>query len=841
MSEPIRRRRWPWILLAVVVALPVAGFLAVRAFVHPEALRPRLVAAVEQATGRRFTVGDIGLGLSLRPTVELRDVALANIEGGSRPEMLTARRVEVQAALLPLLSSRVEITRVVLDQPDLLLERTPQGRANWEFRPEAAPARPAAPAQPAGGNQPLALEVGSIRLEGGRLAWRDAASGTAETVEIPALEASAPLAGPTTARGTLRLRGQEVAVEATTGAVAALGGAAPWPYELRLSLAGAEARARGQLAGAAWTAEAEASVPDLARLAPLLPDAPLPPLREIAAAARLAGTGGELTGAAAITLRIGRSDLSTLRPGLSLGRLEVTAPRLDAPLTLAAEASVGDAPIRAAGSAGTPALLLGRAQGPLPVDLRVEAAGAAATLRGAVRDPRAIAGVDLALAAEVPDLAALGPLAGTALPAIRDLRAEARLAERSPGFATGAQLRGIALTAPPVEARGELALIAGDRPGVTGRLDVARLDLDAIRASMPASPAQPAAPAQGAPAPADGRVIPDTPLPLDALRGMDADLRLAVATLTAGGETLRDLQAHAQLQAGRGTMPVSVTTPAGPVRAELTADATAAAPALRLVANAPRLDLAALQRALGQPVRISGNAELDADLRGAGAALRAVAGSLDGHLGLAVLEATVEPALTRPVQEALRQRVPVLPRLPERLPVECIAVRAESAGGIVQFPTLLLDAPAAKVAGSGRINLRDETLAMRFLHDVRAAGASMRVAADVGGTLANPGYRGVDTLGAAVGAAAAVGERLGGTLGQVLGSVAQQQQARQEPLPDCGPALTAARGGRQGPVPAAAPPAPAQEAAPAQPAPQPPAAPQLPGPAGDLLRGLLRR
>ncbi|WP_237215218.1 AsmA family protein, partial [Falsiroseomonas oryziterrae] len=187
MTTP-RRRRWPWILGAVVLGIPLAAFLAIRAFVNPEAIRPRLVAAVEDATGRRLTVGDIGLGLSLRPTLELRDVALANMEGGSRPEMLTARRVEVQAALIPLLSNRLEVVRVVLDAPDLLLETDAQGRANWAFQPGAALA-PApsstAPQPPSAPRAPMQLDLGALRVEAGRVTWRDGRSGTTETVEIP--------------------------------------------------------------------------------------------------------------------------------------------------------------------------------------------------------------------------------------------------------------------------------------------------------------------------------------------------------------------------------------------------------------------------------------------------------------------------------------------------------------------------------------------------------------------------------------------------------------------------------------------------------------------------------
>jgi AsmA protein len=853
---PTRRRRWPWILLAVVVAMPLAGFVALRVLVSPEALRARLVAAVQQATGRELSVRDVELGLSLRPTVILRDVALANIQGGSRPQMLTAARVEVQAALLPLLSRRVEIARIELDRPDLLLETTAEGRGNWQLRPApGAPTAPSAPGAPSAPAQPLALSLDRLQVADGRVTWRDGASGTAEAVEIPRLEAAAPQSGPTTARGTLRLRGQEVAITAETAPLSALGGAAPVPLQATLATLGAEARVQGSLApDGAWRGAVQASVPDVSRLAPLLPGVALPPLRDIAVSAQLAGAGAALRAAEGLSLRAGAADLAALRPGLALTRLEATAPRLDAPLQITAEARQGDVPLRLSGTAGTPAALIGGATAPLPVDLRLEAADTAVTLRGQVRRPAALAGVDLALAAQVPDLAALSPLAGTALPAIRDLTAEARIAERGAGFAEGVVLRGIALTAPQLQAAGELTLATGARPSATGRLDVARVDLDALRAAIPAAAAAPAgsAPAQPAPAPAapvpqDGRVIPDIALPLEVLRGWDADLRLAVASMTAGGATWRDLRLPLKLEAGRARLaPFAVTGPGGQVTGELAADASAATPTVALTLRAPGLELVPFQQALGQPVRVAGKAELDVALRGAGVGLRAVAATLDGHLGLAMVDATLEPALMNPVQQALRARAPALPALPDRLPVECIALRGDARDGTLRIGTLLFDAPSAKVSGSGTVNLATEAIALRLLHDVRAAGADIRVAADLGGTLAAPVYRGVQLQNAVAAAAGALAGRVGGDLGQVLGAIANQPGARPEALPDCGTALRAARGGRDGAAPVPRPTS-AQEASPQQPA-QPPAAPAIPGvppqlqgPASDLLRGLLRR
>ncbi|MGG5809775.1 AsmA family protein, partial [Falsiroseomonas sp. CW058] len=601
-----RPRRWPWFLLTAVIAIPAVALAAIWAFLDAERLRPRIVAAVEEATGRRFTIGSLRLALSLSPTVELRDVALANAPGGSRPQMLTAGRVEMQARLLPLLSGRIEIARIELDAPDLLLETDAGGRGNWQFEPAAADppaaAAPAAPPAAEAPRQPRALGIDRLRVEGGRLTWRDGRTGVAQVVEVPALDASAPLAGPTALRGQAVLRGQTLALDATAGAIAAFGGAEPWPFGATLAAAGAEARVEGTLAaGRAWAVQASARAADLTRLAPLLPEIPLPPLREVTAAAHASGTGAEIAAARDIALRAGASDLSVLRPGLALARFEATAASLDAPLSLAGEATLGGAALRLSGSLGTPAILLGRQAAPLPVELRLETAGAHATLRGAIAEPRALAGVDLALAAEVADLVALSPLAGAPLPAIRDLRATARLAERTARFEGGAHLRGIAVTSSVGDLGGELTLVVGERPGLAGRLASRRIDLDAILAAMPARPApQPGAPT-AAPREPSARVIPDAPLPLGALRTVDADLGLAVEEVALRGAAWRQVAAHVFIEAGRARLaPLTAATPAGPVALEVEADARQDPGALRLVARAPGLDLAALQAGGGR-------------------------------------------------------------------------------------------------------------------------------------------------------------------------------------------------------------------------------------------------
>lgn len=831
-----RRRRWPWIVLALVIGLPALVLGAALLLLDAESLRPRLVAAVERATGRDFTVGEMRLALSLVPTVELRDVALSNPEGASRPNMLTARRVQVQAALLPLLSREIRISRIELEQPDLLLEVDAQGRGNWQFtRPAGEPASGQA-AQDAAGRD-LAFGIDALQVADGRVGWRDARSGLAETVQIPRLEATAPLGGGVTAEGQVVLRGQDVALRAETGGIAAFGGSQPWPVQATLGVAGAEAQVNGTLNGQAWTGTAEASVPDLARLSALLPNAALPPLRNVVASAAASGTGGAVSEIRDLKLVVGESDLATLRPGLVLRRAELAAPGLEAPIALTGEVVLDGQVLNLSGTAGTPALLLAGASGPLPLDLRAEGAGITATAEGRIAQPRELRGINLAVTAQAADLAPFG------------LRGEGRFAGQvampGPGIAGGVRITGLNAAIPAAEMRGDLTLAAGARRAISGTLAFPRLDLDALAAARtapaaPASaPAAPASPATPAPAAADNRVIPATPLPFAMLRDFDADLRLSAPSVTYVGQAWRQVSARLAVEGGNARLaPFSAQTPAGPVTLEVQADARQDPPRLRVVARSPGIDLAALSRAAGRDPLLLGRAQIDADLAGRGDNLRAVAASAAGHLGVALVDGAVPRSLLR----ALPQQVlgAVLPGGDGDIPLRCFALRAPAAEGQLRLETLYAEGALGRLGGSGVIDMGEETLAVRLLTDLRTARVALRAPVNIAGRWTNPRVGVEPAAAAAAGLGAFLSQqetpdRSLQALAEILGGAANRGGGQQA-LGSCEPALAAARGGAAGPAPtvAGAPEAPAASQA------APSGERERPNPA-DLLRGLLGR
>ena len=115
-----------WKILAVIavllVAVVVAGVAVLKSMDFNE-YRGLIAEQVKAATGRDLTIaGDLRLDISLTPAVAVEGVTFANAAWGSRPEMVTLRRLEVQVELLPLLTGDVRVTRVVLIGLDALLD-----------------------------------------------------------------------------------------------------------------------------------------------------------------------------------------------------------------------------------------------------------------------------------------------------------------------------------------------------------------------------------------------------------------------------------------------------------------------------------------------------------------------------------------------------------------------------------------------------------------------------------------------------------------------------------------------------------------------------------------------
>lgn len=134
-------------VLALLVVAVLAGVLAAGAALllfDPNSQKPRIEAAIGQATGRVLALrGPVRLGFGVPPRLIADDLSISNPAGASRAQMATVERVEARVAIVPLLAGDVELADLTLVRPDVLLERDATGQANW-LRAAAAPAPAAA-------------------------------------------------------------------------------------------------------------------------------------------------------------------------------------------------------------------------------------------------------------------------------------------------------------------------------------------------------------------------------------------------------------------------------------------------------------------------------------------------------------------------------------------------------------------------------------------------------------------------------------------------------------------------------------------------------------------------
>ncbi len=771
--------------LAVVIGLVIVGAGIFLATFDPDSLKPRIVAAVKQQTGRDLALqGPIRLGLSLRPTLTVQGVAFANPPGFSRPQMATLDRLDLQLSLIPLLSHQIEIDRLVLIKPDILLETDAKGRRNWQFAPDAAGTTPQPAPAAAPERTPTRISVAAVRIEDGTVTWRDAAAGQSTVVGIKTLDASATSPDANVhISAAATYNGAPFAVAGELGPLARLqdpGGSTPWPVQVSLETAGAKLAVDGAftqpLEGRGYTIKLAANVPDLAALSPFLAGRELPALHDVNLAALLADKGGKLPEISGLTLHVGPSDLTRTVAGLKLDKLDVAAARLDQPVQVAGQGSFDNAPASVAGTFGVPpALLSGTVTGAVPIDLRVQAAGSTMAVKGTA------------------------------------------------------------------------ASDAHGRPSLQGDVKSDLIDADKILAAFHAAPAPPPAAADTGAKPTappsrpakDGHVIPDTPIPFDLLRPADADVTMNVAELKLGGAQYRAIALHVGLHDGQLRVdPFSADLPEGHLEGSLSADARQPAPPVALRLRAPGLAVQTLLAVLHEPGYAAGKLEVYADLHGAGATPHAIAGTLDGSLGLAMANGTIDNRLLGNTLGTILRDASVLDLVGRggNSEIECFATRIDASHGIGTLRTLLLASSLLTLNGDGAMNLGAETLDLHVRTQARVAGTGLVVPLHVTGSFRAPSAAPDPAAAVTANAGTIAGLALRGAtpFGAIAGALGEQKLlGGGGGGADCGAALAIARG-----QPASAAPA-------ARPAPEPapsrqPAQQQKPPNAGSVLRQLFR-
>lgn len=183
-------------LAILVVAAPY--------LVNVEAYKPALIRAVKEATGRELVIdGPMKLSMFPQPRISARQVHFANALGAHGAQMLDVRWIGASPSWAALLKGQVEVGRLTLYQPNIVLETDADGVPNWQFKPGAGAAQPEG--APASG---FHLAVGQLRIVQGTVSYTNPQ--TKQTLKAEKVEATASvgsLQGPFSIAGTATVNG----------------------------------------------------------------------------------------------------------------------------------------------------------------------------------------------------------------------------------------------------------------------------------------------------------------------------------------------------------------------------------------------------------------------------------------------------------------------------------------------------------------------------------------------------------------------------------------------------------------------------------------------------------
>ena len=173
------------LLLLILVALP---------FLIPmDAYRGPIADAASRATGRDVRLeGPLRLSIYPELGVAVEEVSISNAEGAREPLMLSVGNMVLGVRLIPLISGRIEVVRLVLDEPVIHLEIAADGTPNWSFASRAVPTEDTAGAPAMDGTGINEFGIEQLSITDGRVTYYDAVAGTDAAVDDVDVSLSMP-------------------------------------------------------------------------------------------------------------------------------------------------------------------------------------------------------------------------------------------------------------------------------------------------------------------------------------------------------------------------------------------------------------------------------------------------------------------------------------------------------------------------------------------------------------------------------------------------------------------------------------------------------------------------
>ncbi|MBX3486095.1 MAG: AsmA family protein [Phenylobacterium sp.] len=379
--------------------------------------------------------------------------------------------------------------------------------------------------------------------------------------------------------------------------------------------------------------------------------------------------------------------------------------------------TINGAPFRAEVTGG-PLLNIERTQ-PYPFDVDLRAGDTYITARGAVPKPFDLGAFHMNATMRGPDMAALFPLIGVALPNTPPYSLRGRLERK--GFLW--KVDNLSGRVGDSDLSGDVSVTTGRaRPFLKAALQSRSLDFDDLGAIFGAAPkvgpGETASPEQVAIArtmAAQQRIFSDAPLDVTRMRAMDADVTYRAISIRDTPIKLSAASVHVKLDNGLlRADPVRFDLPQGRIEGQVALNARGAVPATDLdlrLSNA-RLEWLVPMAFQGGPV-VNGGLVGRARLSGTGDTLHKTFGGANGQVTVVAPGGEIRESIAELMGVNVIKGLGLLKKK-DTTELRCAVASFKTANGVMTADSIVLDTGPVVVTGRGLIDLGTERMDFRL-------------------------------------------------------------------------------------------------------------------------------
>jgi AsmA protein len=158
----------------VVVVIVLAAGLAALSPVFLNKYKKPILTKVGETIHRDVHLGDIRLTLLTGVGLRLTDLTVANGKGFRQEPMLAMKGLDLKVKVFPLLRKKLEVERVILQEPRILIEKDNKGRFNFSDLTGGTSSKPAGETRASSSSPPAALAallVSQVKISNGQLSY----------------------------------------------------------------------------------------------------------------------------------------------------------------------------------------------------------------------------------------------------------------------------------------------------------------------------------------------------------------------------------------------------------------------------------------------------------------------------------------------------------------------------------------------------------------------------------------------------------------------------------------------------------------------------------------------